>query len=73
MDRDGANGRSAPTKPACQLTGTDGNALSIIGRVRQALREAGQADRAHEFTDRAFRAGSYDEVLRLCFEYVEVE
>jgi hypothetical protein len=73
MKGEGAsNGKPAVPKPACRLSGTDGNALSIIGRVRQALREAGQADRALEFTDRAFRAGSYDEVLRLCFEYVEV-
>jgi hypothetical protein len=73
MGPDTSNGRPVSSKPACQLTGTDGNVFSVISRVRQALREAGQADRAHEFTDRAFRAGSYDEVLQLCFEYVEVE
>jgi hypothetical protein len=37
------------------------------------LRPAGQAGKAVEFTSRAFAAGSYDAVLRLCFEYVEVE
>jgi hypothetical protein len=40
--------------------------------VKQALKRAGQEDRAREFVERAFRAGSYDEVLRLCMEYVEV-
>jgi hypothetical protein len=59
-------------KPACRLVGTDGNVFSIIGRVKQALRKAGQDDRASEFVERAFRAGSYDEVLRLCTEYVDV-
>jgi hypothetical protein len=73
MGQDGSKGRPALPKPTCQLSGTDANVFALIGRVRQALRGAGQADRALEFTDRAFRAGSYDEVLRLCFEYVEVE
>ena len=58
------------TKPTCKLVATDGNVFAVIGRVREALRGAGQADRALELTDRAFRAGSYDEVLQLCFEYV---
>jgi len=59
-------------KPICKLVGTDGNVFAIIGRVREALRRAGQAERASEFVKRSFRAGSYDEVLRLCMEYVEV-
>ena len=69
-----ASARSAmsPVKPTCKLIGTDGNVYSIIGRVRQALKDAGQDDRAREFVERAFRAGSYDGVLQLCLEYVEV-
>lgn len=59
-------------KPVCKLVGTDGNVFAIIGRVREALRRAGQGERASEFVQRAFRAGSYDEVLRLCMDYVEV-
>ena len=62
----------SPSKPVCRLVGTDGNVFSIIGHVRRTLRTAGQADQAQEFTDRAFKAGSYDEVLQLCMEYVEV-
>ena len=62
----------SPHRPPCKLTGTDGNAFAIIGRVRAALRGAGHEARAREFVERAFRAGSYDEVLQLCFEYVEV-
>ena len=72
----GADSDVAPSresaKPICKLVGTDGNVFAIIGRVREALRRAGQAERASEFVQRAFRAGSYDEVLRLCMEYVEV-
>ncbi len=61
-----------PAKPTCELIGTDGNVFSIIGRVRDALRRAGQDDRACEFVERAFRAGSYDGVLQLCLEYVDL-
>jgi hypothetical protein len=51
----------------------DGNVFAVIGRVRQALLEAGQPERAAEFVRRAFASRSYDAVLALSFEYVEVE
>jgi len=63
---------SRPARPACKLIGTDGNVFSIIGRVRQALTAAGQEDRAREFVERAFREGSYDGVVQLSLEYVDV-
>lgn len=61
------------TKPSVQLTGEDGNVFSIIGRVSKALKRAGLKDKAAEFTSKAFKAGSYDEVLQLCFDYVDVQ
>lgn len=60
-----------PTR-ACQPDVDHVGAFSIIGRVRDALRKAGREDRAREFVEKAFRAGSYDGVLQLCMEYVEV-
>jgi hypothetical protein len=39
--------------------------------VRRALTAAGQEDRAREFVEKAFRSGSYDDVLQLCLD-VEV-
>lgn len=60
-------------KPSVQIVGEDGNVFSIIGRVRKALKRAGQADKAEEFTTRATSAGSYDEVLGMLDDYVEVE
>jgi hypothetical protein len=60
-------------KPPCSLTTCDGNVFSIIGAVRKALKKAGQSSRADEFSGKAMMAGSYDEVLRLCFDYVDVE
>jgi hypothetical protein len=46
--------------------------FSIIGRVRRALEYDGQRNRAREFVKRAFLARSYEEVLVLCQEYVDV-
>jgi len=54
------------------LIGEDGNVFSIIGRVRKALTNDGQEGRAREFVEKAYRSASYDEVLQLCLEYVEV-
>jgi len=59
-------------KPFVQLSGEDGNVFSIIGSVTKALKKAGVPDRAKEFTDKAFDASSYDEVLRLAMEYCDV-
>ena len=59
-------------KPKVKLTGEDGNVFSIIGRISGALKKAGQADKAKEFTDKAFAAGSYDEVLQLAMTYCDV-
>lgn len=59
-------------KPSCRLSGTDGNVFSVIGAVRRALVSAGQRDQARAFVERAMKADSYDAVLALCFDYVEV-
>lgn len=60
------------SKPICKLIGTDGNVFSVIGKVSSCLKKAKLSDQAKEFTEKAFDAGSYDEVLRLCMEYVDV-
>jgi hypothetical protein len=59
-------------KPTCKLIGEDGNVFNIIGLVRRALRQAGDLEGAAEFKRRALLAHSYDEVLQLAMEYVEV-
>lgn len=59
-------------KPVCKLIGKDSNVFNIIGLVSQALKRAKQPEKASEFTSKAFSAGSYDEVLNLAQEYVEV-
>lgn len=60
-------------KPVVELSGQDGNVFSIIGRVSKALKRAGQPEKAKEFCDKAMKSESYDAVLRLCMDYVEVE
>lgn len=59
-------------RPRCKLVGTDGNVYAVIATVRRALLNAGLEDRAAEFFQRAHAAKSYDEVLGLCWEFVDV-
>ncbi len=60
-------------KPTVKLTGQNGNVYNIISLVSSALRKAGLRDKEKEWKEKAFKAGSYDEVLQLCFDYVEPE
>ena len=59
-------------KPTVKLIGEDGNAFSIMGHVKQALRRAG-ADK--EYIDAYLNkatAGDYNHVLGVTMEYVDV-
>jgi hypothetical protein len=60
-------------KPEVVLTGEDGNAFAILGKVSKALRRVG-ADK--EYIDK-FRneatSGDYDHLLTTAMEYVDVE
>ncbi len=56
-----------------QLTGEDGNAFFIIGRVSGALRRGGaDKDQIAAFQKEAM-SGTYDHVLATCMKYVEVK
>jgi hypothetical protein len=59
-------------KPSVQLTGEDGNVFSIIGRVSAALKKAGQPDKAKEFSSKAMKSHSYDQLLQLAMTYCDV-
>lgn len=53
-----------------QLSGEDGNAFFIIGRVRTALREKGVSPSEIErFTEEA-QSGDYDNVLQTVMRWV---
>jgi len=64
---------ASKTDVTVKLVGEDGNVFNIIGKVSRELKKAGFKDEAKEFQERAFKSKSYDEVLQLVFEYVEVE
>jgi hypothetical protein len=61
------------TKPTVKLTGLDGNAFSIMGRVKKALMRTG-ADK--EYIDQYLSeatSGDYNHLLSVSMEYVDVE
>ncbi len=60
-------------KPVVKLLGEDGNVFGVIGKTSKALKRAGLLEQAREFTEKAFAAHSYDEVLQLVMTYCEVE
>jgi len=55
-----------------ELSGKDGNAFAILGRVKTAMRKANVpvAD-ITEFLSEAM-AGDYDDLLQTCMRWVEV-
>ena len=56
-----------------KLSGRNSNAFFIIGRVSGALKRAGvPADEVKQFSDEAM-SGDYDNVLRTCMRWVNVE
>lgn len=55
-----------------QLSGQDGNAFAVIGAVTKALKRAGLDSTAKAFQDQAFKQKSYEDLLALCMEVVEV-
>jgi hypothetical protein len=55
-----------------QLTGNDGNAFAILGKVRQAMRKGSIPQKQiDEFFEEA-TAGDYDALLRTCMKWVDV-
>jgi len=56
-----------------QLSGEDGNAFLIIGRVQRLLRKAGvDKDEINHFVEEA-TAGDYYHLLRTVMQWVNVE
>jgi len=54
------------------LTGEDGNAFSIMGRARQALRRNGRADLISAYTQEA-TSGDYSNLLAVTMRYFVVD
>jgi hypothetical protein len=61
-------------RPVVKLAGQENeNVYSLIGQVHAALSEIGLRHRAQRFVTRAYYLGSYNEVLRLAEEFVDLE
>lgn len=54
-----------------QLTGNDGNAFAIMGRVSRALKDAGHGDDVAAYTSESM-SGDYANLLRVAAAYVTV-
>lgn len=55
-----------------KLSGTDGNAFAIIGKVSKAIRQGVGAEEAKKFTSEVTKSESYDELLQFCMQTVNV-
>jgi len=55
-----------------QLSGEDGNAFFIMGRIRRALRQNGVSnDEIEQYTEES-KSGDYDNVLQTAMKWVTV-
>ncbi len=60
-------------RPPLKLVGEDGNAFSILGRAKAAMRRAGwPADLQQQVMDEA-TSGDYDNLLRTMMDYFDDE
>jgi len=61
-------------KPKCKLVGIDGNVFNLIGAVKSCLDKAGYKDKAKEMQERATtKCSSYDDVLVMFYDYVDIQ
>jgi hypothetical protein len=60
------------TDAVAKLSGEDGNAFGILGRVRRAIRASNRPDLADEFMREA-TSHDYEHLLATCSRYVTVE
>lgn len=51
---------------------SDGNAFSIVGAASKVLKRAGLEDQAKEMSSRALSSNSYDELIQIVMEYVDL-
>lgn len=59
-------------RPTVKLVGEDGNAFAILGRVNSALRKAGYPKEVIEKFRAEATSGDYNNLLRVCMDYVDV-
>ncbi len=55
-----------------QLTGTDGNAFAVLGKVKQALRRAKVSQEEQAAFLKEAMSGDYNDLLATCMKWVDV-
>jgi hypothetical protein len=60
-------------KPKCKLIGTDGNVFNLIALVSKTLEKNKLITLAEEFRNKAFNCSSYQEVIALIPNYVDIK
>ena len=69
----GKNKMSKQTGIVVKLTGEDGNAFAILGKVKREMKRNGVDPQIiNDFMNEAM-SGDYNHLLQTCMEYVEVE
>ncbi len=61
----------SPTTTTCKLTGQDGNAFAVMGRVTQAMRRAGVDTEVVEAYIKDATSGDYDHLLSASMEALD--
>jgi hypothetical protein len=69
---DTANNAIPLTDAIVQLTGTNGNAYAVLGKVRRAILNSNHPELVDQFFEEA-TDGDYDHLLTTCCRYVMVE
>lgn len=59
-------------KVKVKLTGSDGNAFAILGKVSGALRHAGVSEGIINNFKTEAMASTYDKLLQVCFDWVVI-
>ena len=59
-------------KPDCPLIGQDGNIFNLMGIATRTLKEHGMEEQAREMRSRIMESGSYDKVLVIIGDYVNI-
>ena len=61
------------TKPILELTGSDGNAMMILGKAQRVAKKAGWSSEKRTKVFAEATSGDYDHVLQTMMKYFEVE
>jgi hypothetical protein len=61
----------AKTDIKVKITGEDGNAFAILGKVSKALKKGGYSDLVSSYREEAM-SGDYNNLIRVTMKYVDV-